>query len=223
MELLTVQEAAVAAGVDIRAVNDAIDRQIIPAGLFKTEGGRRLTPEGCVIVSFYSGTGDMLTADLRAKIISDMTAAFLANTLGHGALTAERWSNRIARLAQSDLHVKNASEAVRVDMTWFAQKVLSATTELEEAMAMVSEDGDIMGGVPCIRNTRIPVYDVAASVNPNIAMSDILDAYPDLTERDVRLAEIYVRAHPARGRPRSVAEGYPDAKQSFQRSVPRNQ
>jgi uncharacterized protein (DUF433 family) len=221
MELLTVQEAAVASGVDIRVVNDAIDRHVIPAGLFKIEGGRRLTPEGCVIVSFYSGTGDVLTAELRARVISEITAPFLANTVVRGVANAERWSNRVARLTKSRLLFKDVGGAVRVDVKWFAQKVLSATTELEEAMAMVAEDDEVMGGMACIRNTRIPVYDVAASANANIPMSEILEAYPDLTERTVRLAEIYVRAHPPRGRPRSVAEGYPDANASFHRLVPR--
>jgi hypothetical protein len=60
-DMLTVQEAAVVSGVDVRAVNDAIDRDVIPAGLFAIDEGRRIAPEGCVVVSFYNSTQAALT------------------------------------------------------------------------------------------------------------------------------------------------------------------
>jgi len=60
-DMLTVQQAAVVSGVDVRAVNDAIDRDVIPAGLFAMDEGRRIAPEGCVVVSFYNSTQAALT------------------------------------------------------------------------------------------------------------------------------------------------------------------
>jgi uncharacterized protein (DUF433 family) len=66
----------------------------------------------------------------------------------------------------------------------------------------VVEDPEILGGIPVIRNTRIPVYDVAASASAGISTDRVLGAYPGLTAREVELATLYAEANPQRGRPR---------------------
>lgn len=43
-----------------------------------------------------------------------------------------------------------------------------------------------MGGVPCIRGLRIPVATVVAMVADGMPATEILDAYPDLEEEDIR-------------------------------------
>lgn len=48
-----------------------------------------------------------------------------------------------------------------------------------------------MGGVPCIRGLRIPVATVVGMVADGMAESEILKAYPDLTEADIREALKY--------------------------------
>jgi uncharacterized protein (DUF433 family) len=48
-----------------------------------------------------------------------------------------------------------------------------------------------MGGVPCIRGLRIPVATVVGMVADGMAEVEILKAYPDLTEGDVREALHY--------------------------------
>jgi uncharacterized protein (DUF433 family) len=48
-----------------------------------------------------------------------------------------------------------------------------------------------MGGVPCIRGLRIPVATVVEMVADGMAEVEILKAYPDLTEADVREALHY--------------------------------
>jgi len=45
-----------------------------------------------------------------------------------------------------------------------------------------------MGGVPCIRGLRIPVATVVDMVANGMTPADILGAYPDLDEADVREA-----------------------------------
>jgi uncharacterized protein (DUF433 family) len=74
--------------------------------------------------------------------------------------------------------------------------------ELGEARALVVEDPDILGGTAVIRNTRVPVYDVAASVAAGLPMKRILAAYPGLTAEMAKLAAFYATANPPRGRPR---------------------
>jgi uncharacterized protein (DUF433 family) len=48
-----------------------------------------------------------------------------------------------------------------------------------------------MGGVPCVRGLRIPVATVVSMVAEGMTTSEILDAYPDLEEQDIREALRY--------------------------------
>jgi uncharacterized protein (DUF433 family) len=45
-----------------------------------------------------------------------------------------------------------------------------------------------MGGVPCIRGLRIPVATVVGMVAEGLSHDEILRAYPDLIEEDIREA-----------------------------------
>jgi uncharacterized protein (DUF433 family) len=48
-----------------------------------------------------------------------------------------------------------------------------------------------MGGVPCIRGLRIPVATVFAMVADRMSEQEILAAYPDLEEADIRESLLY--------------------------------
>jgi uncharacterized protein (DUF433 family) len=85
-------------------------------------------------------------------------------------------------------------------------KERSLLDRLAAARELVVSDPDILGGAPVIRGTRIPVYDVAASVAAGLPMTRILAAYPSLDADKVELAAIYAEANPARGHPRSGDE-----------------
>jgi uncharacterized protein (DUF433 family) len=54
------------------------------------------------------------------------------------------------------------------------------------AFSRITVDPDQMGGVPCIRGLRIPVATVVAMIADRMSESEILDAYPDLEEEDIR-------------------------------------
>lgn len=45
-----------------------------------------------------------------------------------------------------------------------------------------------MGGVPCLRGLRIPVATIVGMVADGMTESDILAAYPDLEQADIREA-----------------------------------
>lgn len=53
---------------------------------------------------------------------------------------------------------------------------------------LITADPDRMGGVPCIRDTRIPVATVVGMVADGMSEDEIIAAYPDLTAEDVREA-----------------------------------
>jgi len=50
---------------------------------------------------------------------------------------------------------------------------------------------DQMGGVPCVRGLRIPVATVVGMVADGMSEAEIVSAYPDLENADVREAMHY--------------------------------
>lgn len=62
------------------------------------------------------------------------------------------------------------------------------------AFERISVDHRIMGGVPCIRGTRIPVTAVVGMVAEGMATDDIVAAFPQLSPEDVRDALRYAAA-----------------------------
>lgn len=90
-----------------------------------------------------------------------------------------------------------------------------ATTDpnrLEKACAQVISDPEILSGTLVIKGTRVPVYDVAASVVAGIPMEEILTSYPSLNCEQVELAALYAEANPSREGPRRRAALPPGAK-----------
>lgn len=58
--------------------------------------------------------------------------------------------------------------------------------------ARITIQPDQMNGVPCVRGLRIPVATVVAMVDDGMSVDEILDAYPDLQEDDIREALRFV-------------------------------
>lgn len=68
-----------------------------------------------------------------------------------------------------------------------------------EGETIVQDDG-ILGGTPTFRGTRIPVYDVAASVAAGVSAARLKRAYPGLTDLQIETAMAYARTVPAPSR-----------------------
>ncbi len=47
---------------------------------------------------------------------------------------------------------------------------------------------------------RVPAYDVAATVETGVSMEEILETYPSLKDWQIKLAPVYARAVPLKGR-----------------------
>lgn len=62
------------------------------------------------------------------------------------------------------------------------------------ALNMVVSDPEILRGTLVIKGTRVPIYDVAASINKGISVEKILEGYPSITAEHVELARFYARA-----------------------------
>lgn len=63
------------------------------------------------------------------------------------------------------------------------------------AFARIKIDHQIMGGVPCIAGTRIPVAMLVRMIAAGTSVEEILDQYPQLAEDDIREALRFAAAN----------------------------
>jgi uncharacterized protein (DUF433 family) len=177
IETLTPSEAAVVSGVSVRDVHRMIDEQILPEGLYTATQTRSFKSHACVFISFYFHAANRLTSEERQRTIT--------------------------RASEANPEAKTIhDEFLTIDLSTFHKDVEERLRRLHAAQDAVVVDPEILSGTPVIRGTRVPVYDVAASVAAGIPMNRLLSAYPSLKQGQVELAALYVEANPQRGRPR---------------------
>ena len=181
IETLSPSEAAVISGVSLRDVHRVIDEHLLPDSFYGPLQPRSFKSQACVFICFYFQAANRLTPEERQRTI--------------------------ALASQPSFDWKAAKNLVRdefltIDFAPFRQAVDERMLRLQMARSMVVSDPEIMGGTPVIRGTRVPVYDVAASVAAGIPLDRILAAYPSLKSEQLELANLYAEANPQRGRPR---------------------
>jgi uncharacterized protein (DUF433 family) len=88
-----------------------------------------------------------------------------------------------------------------LDLRRIVKDVHARLQRLEQAKRMVVEDPEIRGGEPCIRGTRVGVYEIARMLEHGAPEDEILEGYPSLKREHLELAKIYVGAYPRKGRP----------------------
>jgi uncharacterized protein (DUF433 family) len=209
VDLLTPTEAAVVASVTVREVNRVIDEKILPEGFYSTTEGRRIRLAACPLVGFYFRTAGALTADERLRLIHRFSER-LADPMAGRPFTGWR---------TADWTVKDGF--LTVDLTDFVADADDRSTRLAAAQDMVVEDPAILSGTPVIRGTRIPVYDLVASVAAGIPRARILAAYPGLDDAILDSALLYAEATPVRGRPRRLPDVRTGAAVASERTVRR--
>jgi uncharacterized protein (DUF433 family) len=72
---------------------------------------------------------------------------------------------------------------------------------LSQAEALVTSDPKVLGGEPCVKNTRIPAYLVGALARRH-GVEETLATYPSLSRQTIELVALYVEAKPRTGPPR---------------------
>jgi uncharacterized protein (DUF433 family) len=194
IDTLTPAEAAVVSRVTVRDVHRVIDEHILPESFYSTDQTRSFTSQACVFISFYFRAADRLTSEERQRTIR---------------IASEPHGSSRNRLVQDAF--------LTIDLEIFWKDVEESLERLQAARAMVVSYPEILSGAPVIRGTRVPVYDVAASVSSGIPIDRILTAYPSLQREHVELAAMYAEANPQRGRPRLRTALPPAAKILTQR------
>jgi uncharacterized protein (DUF433 family) len=189
-ELVTANEAAALAMVDVRDVHRVFDERLFPDALLGDGDRRRMVTAAVPLLAFYF-RNRQLNADARRTAIDLITAR------GRVGPIRRLWAYRMRPrpLALGD--------GITADLSSFFRETERRIRELSVARAMVHTDPEIMGGSePVIRGTRVPVYDVAAAVEAETPISEILTSYPGLTEEQVHLSALFAKAERPRGRPR---------------------
>jgi uncharacterized protein (DUF433 family) len=198
-EMVTAAEAAVIARIDVADVHRVFDEHILPETLLSDTGGRRIARAALPLLAFYFGTAKVLQAEARRQVIGAVTGG--GKTGAAGRLAALRRRRKPLPVC----------EGVTVDLRQFVTEADERDQRLAKARAMVVTDPEILGGSePVIRGTRVPVYNIAASVTAGETPDEILASYPSLKPEHVELAVLYTSAEPPRGRPRRpLAERLP--------------
>ena len=208
-DLLTPAEAAVVASVTVRDINRVIDEKILPEGFYSADDGRHVRLVACPLVGFYFRAAKALTAEHRLLLIHRFSERITSDT-----------ANRpLASWRDDDWTLRDGF--LTVSLSEFVADADDRSIRLAAAQDMVVEDPAILGGTPIIRGTRIPVYDVVASVTAGLPRARILAAYPGLDEASLDLAVLYAEANPVRGRPRRFAALPKNAVVIAERTVPR--
>jgi uncharacterized protein (DUF433 family) len=188
MELLKPTEAAVVSGVELTIVNHAIDRAL-PERVVRRGKGKAVSAEACLYIAFYHRSAGRLTADERRFAIQDIDSRVAQ--AGEGAL---RWHS-LRR------HCKVSHDFLALDLDAFWSETHDRWGRYMAAREAVKTDPGVLGGTPVIAGTRVPVYDVAASVAAGLSPSRIASAYPSLSTEQIELAALYAKANPLQGRP----------------------
>jgi uncharacterized protein (DUF433 family) len=180
--VFTPAEAAAVSGIGIKAVHNAIDKRIVDTVPSPRSSRRRvLTKEGLLRLKLWYGVGSTLAAERRQRLFEEIKAAPRAKTV-------------------------KADDLLIIDVETARKQLQSRMSDLEEAESAIGRVKGVMGGEPVFRGTRIPARLVAAMLEQGAEEWDILEGYPSLTPRMLELAKIWAAAHPARGRPKSMAD-----------------
>jgi len=178
--LFTPTEAAVLTRLSVKAVNNAIDRQVIPAIT-----GRR------------AGSATRLL-DLRA-----LMSLSLERRLADRFVPALR-REAFAALATSSRNTLSLDGGfLKIDLREPRRELAASLRALCRARQLVVSDPEILGGDPVFRGTRVPVHLIATLLEQGSTASDLLEGYPRLTAQMVEIASLYVAAYPLRGRRRT--------------------
>ncbi len=192
-EMLKTTEAAVVSRVALRDVNRVIDEGILPEGFVTHDDGRHVLAAACVLISFYFESAGALTSEERLFVIRVTIPRLRRPT-----------SFTLPTMLKEDWTVRH--EYLTIDLAPFVKGAAERLGRLIAARNLVESSPEILGGTPVIRGTRVPVYDVAASVTAGIPVERILSAYPSIDREKGELAAIFAEANPPRGRPRSRGE-----------------
>ena len=176
----TPTEAAAVSEIGVKSVHNAIDKRIIgrPSTSHRS---RAITDDDLLRLKLWFGVGSILSAERRKRLFAAIDENPEADTV-------------------------RADDYLIVDVARAREHLAARGEALREADKIIHSVKGVVGGEPVFKGTRVPVRTIAAMKLQGAPTDEIVEGYPALTARMVDLAEIWVAAHPARGRPRKLSE-----------------
>lgn len=176
----TPTEAAAVSEIGIKSVHNAIDKRIIGSPS-TSHRSRAINDDDLLRLKLWFGVGSILSAERRKRLFAAIDENPEADTV-------------------------RADDYLIVDVAKAREHLAARGEALREADKIIHSVKGVVGGEPVFTGTRVPVRTIAAMKLQGAATDEITGGYPALTARMVDLAEIWVAAHPARGRPRKLSE-----------------
>ena len=210
-EMITPAEASVIAGVELRDIHRVFDEGLLTEPLIRKQGNQRLVArDAALLLRFYFGADRHLSAEARRAVLQAIIGPDRKRVLGR--LSAlPRWHRTVT-----------VAPGIAVSLAPYVTAAENGAARFARARAVIVEDPDVLDGMPVIRGTRLPVYDVAASLAAGASRERVQSAYPSLTAEQIDLAALYAQAVPPRGRPRQPAQDRPPgARRIASRQLPR--
>ena len=171
-------QAAMAAGLPLKAVQRAIDTGAVPCRVEVEDGKRRRVLSGAALLCLR------LEAEGLAQFPLEMRRRIFRTVIESPA------SKRVSVTNVAWIDLGRARKGLR-----------AALNELKRAERMVVSRSKVMGGAPVVRGTRVPVHLLAEMRQAGAPVEEILAGYPSITAEQIALAEVYANAHPKQGRP----------------------
>jgi uncharacterized protein (DUF433 family) len=177
--LFTPNEAAVLTRLSLKAVNNAIDKNLVPttARPRTSDSTRLLNRHALLALTLEQRLASGFVPELRRRMFEALAA-----------------SSRKSLSLEEGL--------VKIDLREPRRALAASLRALRRARSLVVSDSEILGGAPVFRGTRVAVHSIATWVEQGSTESKLLEAYPRLTPEMIRLASVYAQAYPLRGRPR---------------------
>jgi uncharacterized protein (DUF433 family) len=176
--LFTPTEAAVLTRLSLKAVNNAIDKNLVPTTIRRTSDSIRLLNRHALLaLTLEQRLASGFVPELRRRVFEALTAS----------------PRKMLSLEEG---------LVNIDLREPRRALAASLRALRRARSLVVSDSEILGGDPVFRGTRVPVHSIAIWVDRGSTEKEILEAFPRLTPEMIRLAPVYAQAYPLRGRPR---------------------
>lgn len=194
--LVGAAEAAFIADLDPKELHRVVDESVLPDDLMGRTGARQFARLSAAIARFYFDTADELSKATRLEVIESLMERLrprenLAAILSlAGPLSSIDWSFHSGYLT--------------VDLRDAVERAAERAARARNAVRLVIEDPDVLGGRPTFRGTRVPIDVATGAPVTGAKWTRLRDSYPFLTEDHVDAANVYAVIRPRRGRPAKV-------------------
>jgi uncharacterized protein (DUF433 family) len=190
-ELFSVSEAAAIAEVSPETIRTALEKKSVTPS-HKRRAGK--------VVRHQFSIGDVLFIKLLAEFpfpLSKQDKQSLAQVLARGSRRASRWS-----MEGADLVYRSGDIELFVQCKSFRQTVDRNLAAFRWGKRRVVSLPEVLGGEPVFRGTRVPLRQVTSLFQKGVPKQEIVEDFPNLSERDLAYARLVSRLGQKPGRPR---------------------